>query len=781
MLHATSAWSFVGSLRLGALVLAAASVARAQDQEKSILTVLQNAESASVAQLYDLGASLGEMAPESTDTFAATLVRVAGSGTPNGHFTAAVALKSLKNDDTYGKDLLELLKPLVDSKDDALRAATMAMLGDQRSFNNRVLPEVRKLVVANCTDELVPPIVRIEASLALWGIGSNEQRGTAKNTLEQFLQSTDRDLKVRGALALAEINTEGGPAWTVLREIQDEPSEFGRLAKLYIKREEDRRVFTADLARALDKVAASSGAGAAADKDEYRVLSELKARVHAQHIRGSSVTDAELMEYAAKGMLQGLDPHSTYFTSDEFKRFFFDLNREYGGIGAFVNFDQDNDFSIIRPIYSGPAYQAGLKSGDKILEVDGWETAGHTTDEIIARLKGRPETPVVLKWFRSGLQEPQTVSIVRRQIAVPAVNWTMVPGDIGYIELINFSSNISDELQVALTDLMGKGAKGIALDVRNNTGGFLTQARDVVEKFVSGRKLVVYTEGPSEERRNYPTRDRAVCDLPLAVLTNNFSASASEITAGALQDHGRATIIGERSYGKGSVQNIMELRSDPPEPFEDLNQDGIWQEGEPYTDANKNGKYDVGAHIKLTVAKYHLPSGRCPHREFDKDGRIIDPNWGVIPDKVLDLLENKPEDAWKNSAVFALLKKAVFRDYVKKYLPANEALFKQLAEGDEGDSSRYPDFDTWYTGLDTKLTKDDVRRWLRYEVRDEISDLRGAVYPGQRALGDPQEDAQLQEAVRTLMEKRGDDIRKVAAYKNVLKIKFGEEQRTSAK
>jgi carboxyl-terminal processing protease len=782
MLHATSAWSFVGSLRLGALVVAVASIARAQDQEKSILTVLQNADSATVAQLYDLGASLGDMAPESTDTFASSLVRVAANSSPNGHFTAAVALKSLKNDDTYGKDLLELLKPLATSKDDALRAATMALLGDQRSFNNRVLPEVRKLVVANCTDELVPPLVRIEAALALWGVGTNEQRATAKNTLEQFLQSSDRDLKVRGALALAEINTEGGPAWTVLREIQDEPNEFGRLAKLYIKREEDRRIFTADLARALDKVAANSGTGAGAgDTSEYRVLNELKARVHAQHIRGSSVTDAELMEYAAKGMLQGLDPHSTYFTSDEFKKFFFDLNREYGGIGAFVNFDQDNDFSIIRPIYSGPAYKAGLKSGDKILEIDGWETAGHTTDEIISRLKGRPDTPVVLKWFRAGLQEPQTLSIVRRQIAVPAVNWTMVPGDIGYIELINFSSNISEELQVALADLMSKGAKGIALDVRNNTGGFLTQARDVVEKFVAGRKLVVYTQGPSEERRNYQTRDRAVCDLPLTVLTNNFSASASEITAGALQDLQRATIIGERSYGKGSVQNIMELRSDPPEPFEDLNQDGIWQEGEPYTDANKNTKYDVGAHIKLTVAKYYLPNDRCPHREFDKDGRIIDPNWGVIPDKALDLLDNKPEDAWKNSAVFALLKKAVFRDYVKKYLPPNEALFKQLAEGDEGDCSRYPDFDTWYTSLDTKLTKDDVRRWLRYEVRDEISDLRGAVYPGQRALGDPQEDAQLQEAVRTLLEKRGEDIRQVAAYKNVLKIKFGEEQRTTAK
>jgi C-terminal peptidase prc len=751
---------------------------RAQDLDQQLVTMLRAAEGAQATQLYDLGQKVGDLATDNLDAFRTALLRAAQGSAPATQFAAAVALKGLKGDDTYGKDLLELLKPAATGGDEGLRAMAMAMLGEPRSFNTRVLPDVRKVVDAACKDELVPPKVRIEAALALWGIGTNDQRGTAKRTLEQFLQSGDRELKIRGALALAQINTEGGPAWALLRDIQEEPSDFGRLAKLYVKREEERRQFTADLAKVVERSGTAGGSG----RGEYNVLDELRRRVKAQHLRGAEVSDAELIEFAAKGMLAGIDPHSTYFTSDEYKKFFFDLNREYGGIGAFVNFDQDGDFSIVRPIYSGPAYRAGLKSGDKILEIDGWETAGHTTDEIISRLKGRPETVVVLKWARPGIPGPQTVSIVRRQISVPAVNWTMVPGQIGYIELINFSSNLSEELQKALEDLQQQGAAGIVLDVRNNTGGFLGQARDVVEKFVAGRKLVVYTEGPAEERKEYKTRDRATCNLPVAVLTNSFSASASEITAGALQDHGRAVVIGERTFGKGSVQNLMELATDPPEDFTDLNRDGVWQEGEPYIDRNKNGKYDVGAHIKLTVAKYHLPSGRCPHREFDKDGRIVDPNWGVTPDKVLDLLDNKPEDAWKNAAVFALLKKSVFRDYVKQHLPGNEARFRELAEGDEGDCSRYPDFDAFYAGLDTKLTKDDVRRWLRYEVRDQISDLRGAVYPGQRALGDPQEDAQLQEAVRTLLQKRGEDIRKVAAYRNVLKIKFeAEVPATSAK
>jgi hypothetical protein len=121
-----------------------------------------------------------------------------------------------------------------------------------------------------------------------------------------------------------------------------------------------------------------------------------------------------------------------------------------------------------------------------------------------------------------------------------------------------------------------------------------------------------------------------------------------------------------------------------------------------------------------------------------------------------------------------LLKKGVFRDYVKKHLAEHDSLFRRLAEGDDGDPSRYPGFEAFYQSLDTKLSQDDVRRWVRYEVRDQVSDLRGAVYPGQRAMGDPQEDAQLQEAVRSLLQERGEDIRQVPEYRNVLKLKFDE-------
>lgn len=752
-----------------------ATTTSAQELRSQVTAVLAQADSAEASEIYPLADQLADVAPDrNLDGFVTAIMATAGkSDSHRQRLCAALALTQIKEDDVFGKYLLPLLEPVAKEGKEFERSAAMTVLGEERLFNLRLLPDVRKLVAATCEDELVPPRVRIEASLALWKIGSNGQRGIAKNVLEQFLQSSDRDLQQRGALALAEINTEGGQAWQVLREIRDQPTDAGRRARLFLEREEQRREFEAALSAMLKRKGP-----AATTSDDYAVLDELRHRIRIQHTRGSDITDEELVEFAAKGMLQGLDPHSVFFTSQEFQRFYFDLNREYGGIGAFVNFDQDGDFSIVRPIYSGPAYEAGLRSGDKILEVDGWETGGHTTEEIIKRLKGRPESEVALKFFRPGFQEAQDITVTRRQISVPAVNWTMVPGDIGYIELINFSANISDELQIALQDLNRKGAKGIVLDVRNNTGGFLTQARDVVEQFIDGKELVVFTKGPNEPRRSYSTSDRRrkVCDLPLAVLTNRLSASASEITAGAIQDLKRGKVIGKRSFGKGSVQNLFPLNTSPQEVFDDLNGDRAWQEGEPYQDRNSNGKYDPGAHMKLTVAKYYLPSGRCPHREFDKEGRIVDPNWGVRPDIELELLENKPEDAWKNSAVFAILKNGSFREYVKKQIQKNEALFREIAEGDDGDTSRYPEFDEFYTGLDTKLSKDDVRRWLRYEVRDQISDLRGAVYPGQRALGDAQEDAQLQEAVRVLMKARGEDIRTVAAYKNVLKISFDDKK-----
>lgn len=743
------------------------------DLDRDVARTIARAEDGPFARVWEVGRDLSDLGGDGQeDQLARSIAATAQNGSMRARLAAAFALRDLADGAVFGKELLAVLTPVCSSDDNEARAAALEILGDDELFNRRLGPDVRKILRDNATGELLDPTVRLAAARSLWGVGSETERREAKQVMVDFLRSRDRSMKIEAALALAEINTDShGPGWNVLREISAEPTKEGRLARSFLQREREMR----EAARRIGQLTLSAMPGAN-DDAEFAVLKELLLRARAQHIRGETFDNDYLIEHAAKGLAKSLDRHSTYFSSDEFERFFFDLNREYAGIGAFVNFDQDGDFSIVRPIYSGPAYRKGLRSGDKIIQVDGWETAGHTSEEIISRLKGKPNTDVVVQILRPGLTEPQDVHIAREEIQVPSVNSDLLPGNVGYLELVTFAQNTADECRKHILDLQQRGATAFVLDVRNNTGGYLLAARDVVELFVPGRKLVVYTQGrDTEERIDYYTHDQAtVPDVPLAVLINQFSASASEITAGALQDHGRAAIVGERSFGKGSVQSLLPMRTMPPEDFDDKNKNGVHDEWEPFDDRNGNNKYDVGAHLKLTVARYHLPSGRSLHKEINPDGKVLNPDWGIMPDSLLDLREVAPTDAWKNAEIFELYKKSAFQNYVEKHFETSKEAFLEIAAGDKGSTALYPEFDTFFESLDTHLSKDDVRRWLRYEIRDRVADLRSKAYPGGRAVGDYQEDAQLQEAVRLVMEKRGDDIRKVPEYEPVLKLTFAE-------
>jgi C-terminal peptidase prc len=752
---------------LGLLIaplLAPAALAQ-EGLDARVAGLLQRAEGIELDRIWEVSHEISGLDAQD-DALARALTSSAGKAGDRGRLVAGRALIDLSDGTSLGKDILATLQPVAASNDEAARAAAMGLLGTRGVFTRNVLTEAQDLLEKNTTSELAPPRVRIEAAKSLWTIGTDKQRSAARETLTKFLASTDRNLKIQGALALAEINTDSsGPGWEVLREIQDEPTPEGRLARSYLR-------FDAELRRAehmLQRNLANAKPGEP-DPRGYQKLEEVIARIQAQHIQGDKIDRDFLIDNACRGMLHALDRHSSYFTSDEFKRFFFDLNREYGGIGAFVNFDRDDVFSIIRPIYSGPAYRAGLRSGDKLLEVDGWETAGHTSEEIIARLKGHPGTPVTVKMFRPGMEKPEDVVITREEIQVPSVNAEVLPGNIGYVELLTFGANTADELRAALTGLRDRGVEGLILDVRNNTGGYLVAAADVVDTLVAGRKRVVYTKSRNGVEEEYSTHDRAVMpDTPMVVLVNGYSASASEIVAGALQDLGRAVVVGTRSFGKGSVQSLIPVQSEPGEPFVDENGNGMRDDWEKYDDTNGNDEYDVGPRIKLTMARYYLPSGRTPNKEFDAEGKIVDPDWGIVPDQEVEMREFTPEDAWKTEPLRDLLKRNVFRDYVKAHIDAHKELLTQLAEGDGGDWTRYPDFEEFYTSLDTKLPRDDIRRWVRFAVRDAVADLRGQAFAGTQALGDPQEDVQLQEALRTLFGKLGRDIRDIAEYRDVLR------------
>lgn len=280
---------------------------------------------------------------------------------------------------------------------------------------------------------------------------------------------------------------------------------------------------------------------------------------------------------------------------------------------------------------------------------------------------------------RAGWTDAKEIPIERAQIVVPSVNQEMLPGDVGYVELVTFGAQTSAELTRAVKQLVDAGAKSLVLDLRNNTGGLLQEARDVVELFVPGEQMVVYTKTRPgiDDDDVYKTRNRAAFpDLPMAVLTNEFSASASEIVAGALQDHKRAPVIGERSYGKGTVQTLLRLQSSPAEEFEDENKNGRHDDWEKYDDRNSNGKYDVGAHVKMTIARYYLPSNRCPHREVDPEtGKVTNPDWGVTPDHVVKFRDFDAKEAWKNAELYELLQKDTFRNYVRERIKTHKDLF----------------------------------------------------------------------------------------------------------
>ena len=752
-----------------ALAALAGGVLPAQeDLGTKVSRLLGEADAAPLVRAFELGRQVSDLQAQE-DALVKAISESASKLGNHGRIAAGSALIDIGEGETHGQAVLETLRPVCKSEDPLARAAALALLG-KKHFARKTLIEVQSLVKENVVADTLEPQVRLAACRTLWELGSDEQRSLARQTIAQYLASTDNGLRTQGALALAEINQVNREAKAILQALAVEPTTEGKLAKSYLAIENLQREFEARLRKLTEQQLAEPNGK---QSDELKVLREIMARVHVSHVRGEKVPDEFLISEAAKGMAAAVDRHSSFFTSEEFQKFFFDLNREYGGIGAFVNFDQDDIFSIVRPIYSGPAYRAGLKSGDKLLEVDGWETSGHSSDEIIAKLKGQPGTKVTIKFRRLGLPEAKEVTLTREEIQVPSVNFDMLPGKVGYLECLTFGQNTADEMRHAIDHLQEQGAKALVLDLRNNTGGYLLAARDVVELFVPGAKLVVYTEGRSTQREEYKTRNQAVVpEMPLVVLVNEFSASASEITAGALQDHKRATIVGKRSFGKGSVQSLIELKTARGEVFDDKNGNGTRDEWEPYTDANKNGKYDVGPRLKLTVARYYLPSGRCLHKDIDEaTGKVVNPDWGIVPDREVELREFSTKELWKNAEVFELLQKDVFRKYARAHLDQNKELFLQLADGDRGDFTKYPEFEQFYSSLDTKLSKDDVRRWLRWTLRDEVADARGKAYPGGRALGDYQEDGQLQEAMKALFEKLGQDIKQLPEFQGgVLKV-----------
>ncbi len=302
----------------------------------------------------------------------------------------------------------------------------------------------------------------------------------------------------------------------------------------------------------------------------------------------------KLIYGALSGMVSSLDPFSAFFPPDKYKEFMEETEGEFGGVGIEISLEKGRPV-VVAPIEGTPAFKAGLRAGDIILAVDGEDTFGKSLLEIVKKIRGKPGTKVRLTIMRRGLDKPITVEITRAVIKIESVKYVK-HGDIGYVKLTQFQHYTSRDLRKALKDLFSQGVKGLVIDLRNNPGGLLSEAVKVSDLFLPEGKLIVYTKGRRDEEKYYAKEPALVPPgMPVVVLINRGSASASEIVTGALQDHHRAIIVGEKSFGKASVQNII--------PLED------------------------GSAIKITVAYYYTPSGRLIH------GKGIDPDVKVAMDE----------------------------------------------------------------------------------------------------------------------------------------------------
>jgi carboxyl-terminal processing protease len=326
-----------------------------------------------------------------------------------------------------------------------------------------------------------------------------------------------------------------------------------------------------------DSTTTAPGTSGQSDNELFVPFWEAWNIVHEQYV-DQPVDDQALMQGAIRGMMESLgDPHSSYMDPVQYSDAQAPLEG-YSGIGAWVN-TEGEFLTIIEPMKGSPAEKAGLQAGDEILAIDGEDMTGTAAE--VARLKvlGPSGTEVVLTIRREGVEEPFDVSVTRAEIKIPSVEYEMVDNQIAYVHLLTFSDSSTEELHNALQELMAQNPKGLIFDLRNNSGGYLLTAVDVASEFID-EGLITYEEYGDGSRDEYESTGKGIAtEVPMVVLVNEWSASASELVAGALQDYDRAQLIGVATYGKGSVQNWIPLSN------------------------------DKGA-VRVTIARWYTPEGR---------------------------------------------------------------------------------------------------------------------------------------------------------------------------
>jgi carboxyl-terminal processing protease len=338
---------------------------------------------------------------------------------------------------------------------------------------------------------------------------------------------------------------------------------------------------------------------------DLRTYNTILANVYDQYVE--EVDSEELIHASIEGLMASLDPHSAFLEQNEYSDLMEETQGRYGGVGISIDI-RDEWLTVVSPIEGTPAFRLGIRAGDRIVAIEGESTKGITTADAAKKLRGPKGSSVHITIARRGEYQPFEFEIVRDVIEIKSVLYSgLVRDGIGYVKLVRFAEESGEEVEASLQDLVAKGAKGIVFDLRWNHGGLLTQAVSVSGKFLERGKLIAYTQGRDRRNRSeFHSSERPALppEIPLVVVVNEGTASASEIVAGALQDSDRAVILGKLTYGKGLVQTLIPL--------------------------------DGQSSLKLTTAKWYTPAGRCIQREYEE---------GAALSEDAPVEEGAPEDA----------------------------------------------------------------------------------------------------------------------------------------
>lgn len=330
-----------------------------------------------------------------------------------------------------------------------------------------------------------------------------------------------------------------------------------------------------------------------------RKFAQVLKLIRKDYVDEGKIDYEHLIEGALNGMLASLDRFSSFIPPDEFAKMREETEGEFGGIGVVISIKNDV-LTVIAPMEGTPGMKAGIMANDQVIKIDNQDTADLSLDQCVNLIKGAPGTTVTLMIFRPETKETKTFTIERAVIELTTVkNSAVLEGGIGYVRITQFNEKTSPSLGAELKALRQKDIQGLILDLRNNPGGLLTSAIEVSSQFIPEGQLIVFTEGRRESLRQdfLSLSGEKFPDIPVVTLINESSASAAEIVAGCLQDYGRALIVGEKSFGKGSVQSIVEL--------------------------------DDQSAVRLTTAKYYTPSKRVIHEH------------GIEPDFIVDITDDE--------------------------------------------------------------------------------------------------------------------------------------------